>query len=141
MEGHKGIEDFHTILVHHYVVDHCYSAINSFNIRLTDDEFIIDFFFVLYLERCTLYSREKINSLFNYAMDNEWKDWWMKERKRFMKRRVLWKFSMKRTRILETVEINIQHIIFWTQQKQITYFVDDLPPHSAFVHHTWNVKI
>lgn len=31
---HKEIVDFHTILVHHYVVDHCYSVINSFNIRL-----------------------------------------------------------------------------------------------------------
>lgn len=34
--GHRGNGDFHTILVHHYhyAVDHCYSAINSFNISI-----------------------------------------------------------------------------------------------------------
>lgn len=35
LEGHRGMRDFHTILVHHYAVDHCNSAINSFNIQLT----------------------------------------------------------------------------------------------------------
>lgn len=70
MEGHKGIEDFHTILVHHYVVDHCYSAINSFNIRLTDDELSL-IFFCIWKDVLCVQERKKIPCLIMQWIMNE----------------------------------------------------------------------